>query len=304
MAFMSVVKGIGKWVFRHRSEILLVGGIVSGGACVVTACVNTLKLGDIVDEAKEDIDDIHDLRDDPECKLTEKEASKQLTKVYLRTAGEIVKIYIIPAALGAMSVGMLIGSHSILRKDNIALAAACTAISESFNKYRKRVVDEYGEDKDYEYFNGLKKVGETESVDDNGNVTKVPIYETFDVPDQNPYTILFDETNPRWNSYDPHMNVSFVKQSWQVFEHILMTRGYITYNEIREYYALPPVPYGFTHGVMDVKKCSHLDMDVLHKENWSKCIEELNNGMGIWITFKIDPVPLGSTLGNQKLIHD
>ena len=44
---------------KHSPEILIVTGVIGIVGSAIWACVNTTKVGDVLDEAKEKIDDIH-----------------------------------------------------------------------------------------------------------------------------------------------------------------------------------------------------------------------------------------------------
>lgn len=76
---------------KHSPEILIAAGVVGTVASVVLACKSTLKINDVLDEAKENIDKIHSYVDENGFteKYTEKEYNSDLTKVYVQTGIEI-----------------------------------------------------------------------------------------------------------------------------------------------------------------------------------------------------------------------
>jgi len=135
-------------VKRFSPEIATGAGILLGAGCVIVACVQTTKLGKVADEAKEKIEEIHKTNEASPDIYPEKAMKSDLVKVYARSGVDIVRLYALPAGLGALSVACIIGGHKILRKENAALAAAYMALNESFMQYRKRVVDKQGEDAD------------------------------------------------------------------------------------------------------------------------------------------------------------
>ena len=73
---------------KHSPEILLATGTVGIVASTVMACKATLKVEEIVDEAKEKIDTIHQVSADPAMaeKYSEEDGKKDLAIVYTQTA--------------------------------------------------------------------------------------------------------------------------------------------------------------------------------------------------------------------------
>lgn len=56
--------------------------------------------------------------------------------VYTQTALKVAKVYAPAIILGGLSITAILTSNNILRKRNIALAAAYTAVDKSFKEYR------------------------------------------------------------------------------------------------------------------------------------------------------------------------
>ena len=95
------------------------------------ACKATTKVNDIVTKSKETIDKIHDcvgkgLHTSDGEEYTQEVANKDLAIVYTQTAWKFVKLYGPSVLIGAASIGCMVGSNRILRKRNVALAAALT----------------------------------------------------------------------------------------------------------------------------------------------------------------------------------
>ena len=103
-----------------------------------------------------------------------------------------------------MSIAAIIGGHHILRKRNIALAAAYTAVDKGFKEYRGRVLERFGEEVDRELRYNIKaKEIEKTVTDANGKETVVK--ETVDVADPNltsDYARFFDDGCTGWTK-DP-----------------------------------------------------------------------------------------------------
>lgn len=220
---------------KHYSpEIATGAGIAFGVGCVVIACVQTTKLGKIADEAKEKIDTIHKTNAESPEIYSEKAMKSDLVKVYARSGVDIVRLYALPAGLGALSMAFIIGGHKILRKENAALAAAYMALNESFMQYRKRVIDKQGEDADREYMYGRKKVTMVDMTDPD-NPSEPFEVEVQDTNNISPYARMFDVGNDNFGT-TPESSMMFLKGVQNYCNDKLHTDGYLFLNEV--YYQL------------------------------------------------------------------
>lgn len=170
---------IGFKVQKHSPEILMGAGIVGAVTSAVMACKATLKLDDVLAESKETVDKIHEVSENPDMiaegkEYTEDDMKKDLTIVYAKAGLKVAKLYAPAIVLGGVSIAAIVSGHQILRKRNIALAAAYTAIDKGFKEYRGRVIDKFGEELDKELKYGIKaKEVEETVVDENGKEKKV-----------------------------------------------------------------------------------------------------------------------------------
>ena len=137
---------------KHSPEILAVVGTVGVVASAVMACKATTKISEILDDTNEQLDTIRGAANDPNLtdRYSAEDAKKDTMIVYVQTGVKFVKLYGPAVAVGVASLGCLLGSNHILRKRNVALAAAYTAVDKSFKAYRGRVVERFGEDLDRE----------------------------------------------------------------------------------------------------------------------------------------------------------
>ena len=236
---------------KHSPEILAVTGVVGIVTSAVMACKATIKVNDIVNEAKETVDKIHESVDkglhtsDGE-EYTEEVAKKDLTIVYAQTGLKFVKLYGPSVALGIASIACLLGSNHILRKRNLALAAALTNMATSFKEYRGRLVDRFGKDVDRELRFGIKaKEIEETVVDKDGNETTVT--KTVEVVDPNTahslYSIVFCEGNNGWTR-NAELNKVFLIQQQNYANDKLRMNGVLTLNEVYEMVGAPRTAYG------------------------------------------------------------
>lgn len=220
---------------KHSPEILLVAGTVGVVASTVMACKATLKVEEIVDDAKQKIDTIHEVAADPAMaeKYSEEDSKKDLAIVYTQTAVKFIKLYGPAVVLGVASLGCMIGSNRILNKRNAALAAAYAAVDKSFKEYRGRVIERFGEkmDKELRYNIKAQEVEET-TTDENGQevVTKKTI-EVIDPNNYSQYAIIFDDGNEGWDP-DPERTKYFLIQQQNWANERLKARGHLFLNEV------------------------------------------------------------------------
>ena len=236
---------------KHSPEILAVTGVVGIVTSAVMACKATTKVNDIVNEAKETVDKIHEsvgkgLHTSDGEEYTEEVAKKDLTIVYAQTGLKFVKLYGPSVALGIASIVCMLGSNHILRKRNLALAAALTNVATSFKEYRGRLVDRFGKDVDRELRFGIKaKEIEETVVDKDGNETTVT--KTVEVVDPNTahslYSIVFCEGNTGWTR-NAELNKVFLIQQQNWANDKLKMNGVLTLNEVYDMVGAPRTAYG------------------------------------------------------------
>lgn len=244
------VHKVGFTLKKHSPEILIGVGVVGTVASVVMACKATLKVNDVIDEAKETIDKIHECANQEKhtsdgAVYTQEDANKDLAIVYAQTGWKFVKLYGPAAVVGIASIGCMVGSSLILRKRNAALAAAFAAAETSFKDYRSRVIDRFGEDMDRELrFNiKAKEIEETE-VDENGNETVVK--KTVQVADPTTpsiYSVFFDDGCKGWTK-NAELNKVFLLQRQEEANFLLKNRGLLTLNDVYDMLGIQRTKYG------------------------------------------------------------
>lgn len=234
---------------KHSPEILVVAGVVGTVTSAVMACKATTKLNGILEDAKTDIDKIHEVSADEEFMAehdyTEEDSKKDLAIVYAQTAVKLVKLYAPSVILGGLSIGAMLTSNNILRKRNVALAAAYTAVDKSFKEYRGRVVDRFGKELDRElrYNIKAKEVEET-IVDENGKEKKVK--KTVNVVDPtvySDYAKFFDDGCTGWTK-DPEFNLMYLKRQQEYANDVLQAKGHLYLNEVYDMLGIPRTKAG------------------------------------------------------------
>lgn len=231
---------------RHSPEILVVAGVAGVVASAVIACKATTKLNDILEQTKNDVDKIHECvgRTDLAEPYTEDDSKKDLTIVYVQTGVKLVKLYAPAVILGALSIASIVGSHYILKKRNVALAAAYATVDKGFKEYRKRVIEKIGDEAEKELRYGIKaKTIEETVTDEDGREIKVEknVTETNLMP--SPYARIFDELNPNWER-DSEYNLMYIRSVESNFNDKLKSCGYVFLNEVYDALGFPKTKTG------------------------------------------------------------
>lgn len=244
---MTTVNKIGFKLKKHSPEILAVAGVVGTVVSAVMACKATTKASDILEKAKEDIDAIHECATDEKFaeEYTPEDVKKDLAIVYIQTGVKLAKLYAPAVVLGALSLSSILASNNILRKRNVALAAAYATVDKGFKQYRNRVIERFGEEVDRELKHGIKaKKIEKVIVGEDGKEKKVK--ETVNVVEKDSlsdYTFFFDESNPYWEK-DGNYNRMFLLAQQQYANDKLKANGYLFLNDVLDDLGIPRTKAG------------------------------------------------------------
>lgn len=246
---------------KHSPEILAGVGVVGTVASAVLACKATTKVGDIMDDTKTQVREVHlvmqaaGIEEQSECTADESEklevlreheavqnytvedSRKDLTIIYAQTALKFVKLYAPAVILGTFSLGCMLTSNNILRKRNAALAAAYATIDRGFKEYRSRVVERFGEEVDRELKYNVKAQEIEETITDkNGKEKKVTkTVKTVDPAGvkESDYARFFDPSCRDWQK-NAEYNLMFLRSQQQYANDLLQARGYVYLNEVYE----------------------------------------------------------------------
>lgn len=240
---------VGFQLKKHSPEILITAGVIGTVTSAVIACRATTKLRAVLDSADEQIEAIHHCTErgytiNPETHekedYTEEDSKKELAMTYVHSGFEIAKLYAPAVILGALSITSIVAANNILRKRNIALAAAYATVDKSFKAYRSRVVERFGEELDRELRHGIKAQEiETTSTDENGNeTTEKKTVNVIDPNNLSEYARFFDDGNIGW-SKDPEANMTFLKLQQAQLNDKLKRKGYVFLNEAYDALGIP-----------------------------------------------------------------
>ena len=228
-------------VKKHSPEILMVAGIAGTIVGTVLACKATTKVSEIIEEKNKNIEDVHTCLEDNTKEYTEEDSKKDLTIIYAQTGVKLFKLYAPAIGVMALSFASIITGHKVLKKRNIAIAAAYAAIDKGFKQYRKNVIKEFGEDVDQQMRFGLKSK-EIKKKDKDGKTVKETEY--YIDPDANPldniseYARFFDAASSNF-AKDPEYNMMFLRRQQDYANEMLKSRGHLFLNEVYDLLDIP-----------------------------------------------------------------
>lgn len=244
---------------KKAPEILMGAGLLFGAGSLVTACIATRKLDEVIEDVQIDIEaakSVHENESIPELGRTDQDLRKDIVMAYGKGAFRIAKLYAPSAALGAASVLSILSSHNILSKRNVAIAAAYSVLESGFEKYRENVIDKFGEEVDRQMRYGIEKVKETESVTDSETGKTKKVKKEIDVVGEEGiegysiYARFYDDSCRTWRR-DPEYNLMYLRSQQAAANEILKAKGILTLNEVYEMLDIPRTQAGQIVGWVD-----------------------------------------------------
>lgn len=225
---------------KYMPDILTGFGVVGVVTGTVLACSATTKLEKVLQPHKKKLDDIHN-NPNP----SEKEHRKELASAYGKTALDLVKLYGPAFAVESAAIACLLGSHSIMKNRNAALAAAYSTISTAFEAYKQRVADKIGEDQEKEIRYNIHTEEVEEEVENEKGEKKVEkkTVKTMEETLHSPYSRFYADGCDGW-SKDVGANLITLNSKEQFLNKRLQIRGYLFLNEVYELLGMPPIREG------------------------------------------------------------
>ena len=198
-----------------------------------------------MNDTKERVEDFHA----DETNYTEEEGKKTLTLIYSKAALDIAKLYGPSVVLGGLSITAILTSNNILRKRNIALAAAYTAVDKSFKEYRGRVIERFGKelDRELKYNIKAKEVEETVVSEDGTEVVEKKTIELADPNTYSPYAKFYDDGCSGWTK-DPEANLMFLRMQQDAATKRLKQQGWLLLNDVYDMLGIPRTKDGMVIG--------------------------------------------------------
>ena len=237
-------------VKKYSPEILTGIGIIGVIGGTVLACKETMKLNDILNDKKKKINDIHKCLEDKDISYEQKDADRDVTLTYVNTGFKVLKLYSPAIIVTGLSIGSIISGQHILKKRNIALAAAYGIVSKSFQKYRENVIEEYGQGVDQAMRFGLKESNQKskkskkdkneESNNDSDEQKEIIKNDDLEYSD---YARFFDASCNEFKK-DPEFNLMYLRRQQDYANEMLKSRGHLFLNEVYDLLDIPRTKAG------------------------------------------------------------
>lgn len=227
---------------KYEPEILIVTGVVGVMTSFVMACKATTKATKVTEGMKADIVDIEEdsMDIEPDTEEYKSEVAPKKFHVYKEVTKEYVKLYAPSVALCTVSLGCIICSHDIMKKRNVALAAAYASVDRGFKKYRNAVAERYGEDIEREILYGFNSSDKEEIVNEDGTIVEP---EKKPIESCSPYTTFFDPASPEWEDSSEY-NFSFLRLKQNYWNEKLQIDKVVFMNDVLKSLGLPPTKEG------------------------------------------------------------
>lgn len=234
----------GQFVKAHTPEILAVVGVGTVVTAGVLAARATLKLEGVIKKLEDRRLAIQD--DFVADNIDEKERKKLLFAAQRDFILDLIKIYGIPASLGAAGIGALLGGQGVLKRRNVALVGAYSSLDQVYREYRKRVVEAVGEEREAEIRLTPRDVTE-EFEGSNETKDRAQMSEeeqTIEALGASEYAVFFDKhTSPYW-SPNPDTTMATLRSQERYANDRLVSRGYLFLNEVQDALGLPKTKAG------------------------------------------------------------
>ena len=225
--------GASERFLKKNGPLLLTGGGLAGfGVTTVLVGKAVLKAQPIVGAFKANkasIERVVEAND-----FDKKEIVKETGQLYITTAQQLTKVFWPALAVGVVSAAAIVSAHGLMRRREASLVAAYTALDAGFKAYRKRVAEELGEDRELEFYRGVRS--SKDGVNDAGVPCVINEYDAGGPP--SPYARFFDEASSNWTK-TPEYNLMFLTAQQQHANDLLRARGHVFLNEVYDMLDLP-----------------------------------------------------------------
>lgn len=272
-SFVKDVTGMtGLRIKANAPDIML--GVGIGAICfgVYSACKATLKTEIVVEDLEHNKLEIENAEKRNE--ITNEDAKRMLATAYVDSAKTVAKLYAPSFLLVGGGIACAVGGQRILKKRNLALAAAYKMVDEGYSRYRQNVVDEMGEDADRRFRFGTKTSDiEYETVGDDGKTKKKKVKNAEVVANNSegysPYAKFFDEGCEQWVPDSPEYNLIFLRDVEAECQRKFDRRGYLLLSDVYESLGIPVTEASLVVGWLKGYGSDKISFDIynMHRES-------------------------------------
>ena len=161
-------------IVNHKTDIFMGIGLASMLGAIFFTAKGTIKASEVLDEHNNTIKDIKEASELNTEEYTEEDAKKDKIACFKNTAIGFGKCYWQAILLAGIGTGCILYAYGDTKKSLATTSAALTSLSSVFAKYRDRVREDQGEEKDRYYLYGYKKVTkQNEVIDEETGETKI-----------------------------------------------------------------------------------------------------------------------------------
>ena len=159
-------------LYRNKPTIYVVAGMIGTAVSVYMAWKAGKKTKETIEEVKNDISEVHAQRPEivtvneetgeevtviNENGLAKKDYNLALARVYIQAGYKLGKVFAPAVLTEAASLTAIGVGYGILNERHLATVEACNMYARMINKYRGRVREQVGEEKEKELYYGVKE---------------------------------------------------------------------------------------------------------------------------------------------------
>lgn len=242
-------------VSKHSPEILVIGGVCSMLVGTGLAVKASLDVKDVLSDAADEINLIHDDEDILDNPDDRKIVAKDKAKVYCHYGVKLVRMYAPSAIFLIGGTTAVFSGHNILKNRNAALASAYATLDSAYSSYRQRVKDAVGDEKEQRIAysltdekvkddNGKKKTVTYADTENGLSMYAMPIKAQYEVlkagQDPNDLNSYYTVKNPYFESDEMYL-LSYLKTRELFMNLQLEERGRVYLSDVyKELGIVPP----------------------------------------------------------------
>lgn len=271
---------------KYSPQILTGVGIVGVVTSGVLASRATLKLEPVMADLRAEVDAAKELKSTKTAdEYSSTQYKRDITGAYSRCALDLIKLYGPAFTTASLSIVCLVSAQGIMQKRNAALAALYKSSEEALTKYKQRVAEEFGEEKERDISAGVREVEET---DDDGNKQVASYIDKHVKASQ--YARFFDETNPNWEKKADY-NRLFLKNVQNHMNDLLHARGHVFLNDVYDRLGIDRTTEGAVVGwIMGGKGDNYIDFNIYDFQSEAKRAFVNGHEPSILLDFNVDGV--------------
>ena len=253
-------------IIQNAPKILLGLGLGGIGVGVVKTCKSTLNAQKIIEEHKNQrsvIEEATKIFADENNGAIYPERNRDIATLYFQTGKKLFKEYAVGVGLITLGTVSICCSFNILNNRYLDSVAAYNALQAAYNRYRKRVRDEYGEEIDKQFAQGIYKSDNIVKNAKGRELSKETEFD-FDVDSVgSPYLTVFNEqTSNAFRKPSKYfgmsaranrmamteMNMYFIKQQQEALTGRLQHEGVLLLNDALVALGMKRIGYIYING--------------------------------------------------------